>query len=117
MFKKLGATGLNGLMAILLLGMLALPLSSIGLAGVKTKLSSIGASSSEVLSAQDAKDMQGSECVCPELVITPDMEREIFERLLREEEELEMGVEEELVTEGEALEEENGGVAIQENSL
>ncbi len=108
MFKKLGATGLNGLMAVLLLGLLALPFTSIGLAGVKTRVPS-----SEVLSAQDSQDMQSTECVCPELVITPEMEREIFERLLREEEE----EEKENETTAETEEMENGGVVILENSL
>ena len=80
MFKKLGTTGLNGLMAILLLGMLILPLTSIGLAGIKPNMSS-----NQVLSAQDT---QQPECVCPKLVITPEMEREIYEKLLMEDEEI-----------------------------
>lgn len=77
MFKKLGTIGLNGLMALLLLGLLVMPLSSIGLAGIKPNIPS-----SNVLSAQD---IVKEKCTCPKLVITPEMEREIYERILREE--------------------------------
>ena len=80
MFKKLGTVGLNGLMAILLLGMLVVPLTSLGLAGVKPTLSS-----KDVLSAQDSQPSLERECVCPSPVITPEMEREIYERILKEE--------------------------------
>ena len=84
MFKKLSATGLNGLMAILLMSLLVLPITSMGLADVKTNRSSLGAFPSEVLSAQDAKESENPKCVCPELVITPEIEREIYEKVLKE---------------------------------
>jgi hypothetical protein len=77
MFKKFGTIGLNGLMAMLLLGMLVVPLASLGLSGVKPALTS-----KDVLSAQDSLEER---CVCPNPVITPEMEREIYERILKEE--------------------------------
>jgi hypothetical protein len=77
MFKKLGTIGLNGLMTLLLLGLLVMPLSSIGLAGIKPNNLP-----NNVLSAQD---IATEKCTCPKLVITSEMEREIYERILKEE--------------------------------
>ncbi len=79
MFKGLLTTGVNGLMAMLLLGMLALPITSIGLAGIRNNLPQ-----TQVLSAQDEMPQ---ECVCPKFIITPEMERDIYEKVLNQMEE------------------------------
>ena len=84
MFRKCGKIGLNGLMVVLLLGLLVLPISSMGIAGVKTI-----SSSSEVMSAQDTIQNQ-NECVCPvcpQITIDPEMERLLYEQHLLGEQE------------------------------
>ncbi|HOM78160.1 hypothetical protein KBG31_00300 [Patescibacteria group bacterium] len=79
MFKGLVTTGINSLMTVLLLGLLALPITSLGLATVKNNLPQ-----TQVLSAQDEISQ---DCSCPKIIITPQMEREIYEKVLKEEKE------------------------------
>ncbi len=81
MFKNFEQIFLNGLMAVLLLGLLALPISSIGLAGVKESLPS-----SNVLSAQDqiSRPLEA----CPDLEEALRYQKELEQKLRLLEQEL-----------------------------
>lgn len=81
MFKNFGQIFLNGLMLVLLLGLLALPVSSIGLAGFRKSLPN-----NDVLSAQD--QVPGALEVCPDLEEALRYQKELEQRLKLLEQEL-----------------------------